>query len=301
MADQAEPEEPTFPVGAVTRLTGLSPDVLRAWERRYGVVEPLRTPGGTRRYRESDVVHLRRVKAAVDAGHRIGEVAKLDPAELERRLAARAEPPADPLQTALRALERLDGAEAERLISLQLAALGPVRFAREFALPLMDAVGEGWASRRLCVASEHLGSALVRSLLGSALRPTSARRGDPQVVFATPPGERHEIGLLVAALTALGAGAKPLYLGAELPPAELVHAVEASGAAALALSVVALPAAEAQRSIATLRRTLPREAELWVGGSLAAQLALPDDTVHIDSLEILEQRVEMLRVRTGAG
>jgi DNA-binding transcriptional MerR regulator len=301
MADRAEPEERTFPVGAVTRLTGLSPDVLRAWERRYGVVEPLRTAGGTRRYRESDVAHLRRVKAAVDAGHRISEVARLDPAELERRLGSRAEPPPDPLRSTLEALERLDGTEAEQLISLQLAALGPVRFARDFALPLMDAIGEGWASRRLCVASEHLGSALVRSLLGSVLRPTSARRGDPQIVFATPPGERHEIGLLAAALTALGAGARPLYLGADLPAEELVRAVETSGAAAVALSVVALPVAEAQRSIATLRRTLPPEAELWVGGSLAEQLALPDGALLVDSLETLEQRVEMLRVRTRAG
>ena len=67
-------DEVTFPVGAVSKLTGLSPHVLRAWERRYGVVEPLRSEGGTRRYRESDLEKLRLVKAAVDAGHRIGQV-----------------------------------------------------------------------------------------------------------------------------------------------------------------------------------------------------------------------------------
>lgn len=300
-SEEQEEKENTFPVGAVTRLTGLSPDVLRAWERRHHVVEPLRTPGGTRRYRESDIAHLQRVKAAVDAGHRIGEVARLDPAELERRLAIRAQPPRDPLEAALAALERLDGAEAERLISLQLAALGPARFARHFALPLANAIGEGWSSRRLCIASEHLGSALLRSLLGAALRPSAGHPGDPLVVFATPAGERHEIGLLVAALTAMAAGARPLYLGADLPGEELVRAVEAAGAAALAVGVVAMPPSEAQQALAALRGALPRDVELWVGGSLADQLELPQGALRIDSLEALEQRVDMLRIRHRAG
>jgi DNA-binding transcriptional MerR regulator len=65
--------EPTYSLGAVARLTGLSPHVLRAWERRYGAVRPLRTPGGTRLYRESDVARLRQLRAAVQAGHSISE------------------------------------------------------------------------------------------------------------------------------------------------------------------------------------------------------------------------------------
>ena len=291
-----EIEEVTYPMGAVARLTGLTPDVLRAWERRYRAVEPLRTEGGTRRYRASDLERLRLVKAAVDAGHRIGDVARLEREALERIVEA-PEEPAVPLEAVLGALDRLDAAEAERLISAQLSALGPMRFASAFALPLLAAIGDAWERRRLCVASEHLGSALLRSLLGTALRPTRAHRHGPRVVFGTLPGERHEIGLLIAALTAMGAGANPVYLGPELPADELLRAVEISDAAAIAISLVALPEGEALAGIEALRRELPENVELWVGGQLAGRLALPDGVHPIVSLTDLEHRVEQL----GAG
>src|SRR5688572_16347090 len=78
------PATPTYPLHAVVRMTGLSPEILRAWERRYRAIEPLRTPGGTRRYRAADVERLRLLKAAVAAGFRIGKVARLSAAELAR-------------------------------------------------------------------------------------------------------------------------------------------------------------------------------------------------------------------------
>ncbi len=292
-------EETTYPLGAAARLTGLSPDVLRAWERRYGVVEPLRTEGGTRRYRASDLERLRLVKSAVDAGHRIGEVAKLDAEELGRRIAAAPERAPDSLQPVLAALERLDAEEAERLIALQLAALGPVRFARQFATPLLEEVGVRWAARRLCIASEHLASGLLRSVLGASLRPTSASSSAPRIVFGTPPGERHEMGVLIAAILTLGAGGNPLYLGADLPVEELLGAVETVGAAALALSVVAMPVVEADDSLQSLAERLPRRVELWVGGPLAGELELPSRAVRIDDVEALEHRVAMLELRVG--
>lgn len=298
-----DPDEARLPVGKVSRLTGLSPDVLRAWERRYGAVRPLRSEGGTRRYREADVKRLHLLKAAIDAGHRIGEVAGLESDELERRLEGSAgglggEAATPALAPVLEALERLDSTEAERLISHQMAALGPVRFAREFAAPLATAIGAGWETRRLCVASEHLGSALLRALLGSALRPTAAHRGAPVVVFGTPPGEHHEIGLLVAALTALGAGADPLYLGADLPIGELAGAAVTRQAAALAVSVVALDSPEAREQLLGLRAALPSEIELWAGGAASAEL-LKLEGVRTMTLDAIERRVELLRVRAG--
>ena len=128
--------ETTYPLRAAARLTGLSPDLLRAWESRYGVVKPLRTSGGTRRYRAADLERLRLVKAAVDAGDRISVVAGLDPVELARRAAGTEKPSQAGLEPILSALERLDAEGAQRLLALQLSAMGPVSFAREFALPL---------------------------------------------------------------------------------------------------------------------------------------------------------------------
>ena len=82
---KTEPLELTYPLRTVARLTGLSPHVLRAWERRYEVVVPLRTEGGTRRYRSADLERLRLVKSAVDAGHRVGQIAQLGDAELKQK------------------------------------------------------------------------------------------------------------------------------------------------------------------------------------------------------------------------
>jgi DNA-binding transcriptional MerR regulator len=299
MADSES--ETTYSVGSVARLTGLSPDVLRAWERRYGVVTPLRTHGGTRRYRSTDLERLRLVKAAVDAGHRISEVARLDLSELERW--GHPPPttvPGGPLEEVMEALRRLDGVEADRLIAGQLAALGPTRFAQEFALPLVASLGEAWAGDRICVASEHLGSALMRSLLGTALRPSASLAGAPVVVFATPSGERHELGLLVAALTALGRGASPLYLGADLPASELVRAVEMTGARAIALGIVEVDARTGEKAVAELRCGLSEDVEVWVGGAASSALELPAGVERIESMRQLERRVELLRIRVGA-
>ncbi len=296
MAEKDARAEETYAVGRVARLTGVSPDVLRAWERRYAAVEPIRTPGGTRRYRARDIDRLRLLKAAVDAGHRIGEVARLSDGELEGRVSVRLAPDTGPIEEALAALGALDGVAAERVIAGQLAGLGPVRFAKEFALPLLTKIGQEWQEERLCVASEHLGSALLRSLLGSALRPTAAHRDAPVVVFATLPGERHDIGLLIAALVTLGAGAQPLYLGAELPVSELVYAAGVTGASAVALGAVAQPVAELVRDLESLCDALPPEVEIWLGGPGASGVEVPQRVRLLDVLARLEQRVELLRL-----
>jgi DNA-binding transcriptional MerR regulator len=289
-----EPTELTYPLRAASRLTGLSAELLRAWERRYRIVEPLRTAGGTRRYRASDLERLRLVKAAVDAGHRISQVASLDATELARCAA-----PSDlhasqaNLAPILTALDRLDADESQRLLNLELAALGPVRFAREFALPLVREIGERWADQRIGIASEHLATSVLRSMLGSALRPNDAARLGPTIVFATPSGERHELGLQSAALTAMGAGANPIYLGAELPVEDLLGAVASTRAVALALSLVTLPARQADRTISALRGGLPTDVCLWVGGAATANLPAIDGVERITDLEDFEKRVTL--------
>ena len=290
-----KPIELTYPLRTAARLTGLSPELLRAWERRHQVVTPQRTPGGTRRYTATDLHRLRLVKAAVDAGHRIGQVALLDASELERRIAATRPPsPTAPIAPIVAALERLDALETQRLLSLQLSATGPVRFAREIAIPLVHEIGDRWADGRLAVASEHLASGVLRAMLGSALQPTAFSPQGPRLVFATPAGERHELGLQMAALTALGAGGNPIYLGAELPADELLGAVVRTDADALALSVVTLSPGTAGRALLELREGMADDVCLWVGGAGARELELPAGVEQIDSLDQLEARVALL-------
>lgn len=299
----AKPEsgavELTYPLRTAARLTGLSRELLRAWERRHRVVEPLRTPGGTRRYTAADIERLRLVKAAVDAGRRISEVAHLEPAELKRRSAVAEARPTGRLDEILSALDHLDGVESQRLLSSQLSALGPARFSREVALPLVREIGERWVKGQMGIAREHLASGVLRSLLGSALQPTATSLLGPRIVFASPTGERHELGLLMAAITAVGAGANALYLGAEMPVEDLLGAVEDTDAEALALSLVTLPAAQAARIVRALRGGLASEVYLWLGGAGASEVELPQGVEHIASLEDLEQRVILLGVASA--
>lgn len=304
MAQATATKEPlalTYPLRTAARLTGLSPDVLRAWERRYGVVVPVRTPGGTRRYTAADLERLRLVKAAVDAGHRVGQVAKLEPSALRSIAEPELAAPTNRLEEVLTALDALDGAEAQRLLGLQLSSLGPVRFAVDFACPLVREIGERWAGNRLGIPAEHLATGVLRTMLGGALQPTPVSLLGPRIVFATPNGERHELGLLMAALTAMGGGANPLYLGAEVPVDDLLGAAEQARAAALAIGIVNLPPAQIECTLAALRGGLPPEVGLWVGGLAAAAVELPSGVERIDTLDSLEQRVGLLVASDGAG
>jgi DNA-binding transcriptional MerR regulator len=291
---ESKPLETTYSVRTASRLTGVSPELLRAWERRHRVVEPFRTPGGTRRYRTADLEKLRLVKAVVDAGHRIGRVARMDPEELRRSAAMAGREVADHLDDILSSVYRLDAGEVQRMLSLELMTLGPTRFAREVAIPLLHEIGERWAEGQLGIAQEHLGSGVLGALLGSALQPTAASLLGPKIVFGTPTGERHELGLRMAALTALAAGASPIYLGADLPVDDLLGAVEATGSQVLALSLVAVSRAQAQRSVGALRGGMSSKVQLWLGGVGARDLAPLDGVEHIESLEDLERKVVLL-------
>jgi DNA-binding transcriptional MerR regulator/methylmalonyl-CoA mutase cobalamin-binding subunit len=284
-------------VGAVTRLTGLSPHVLRAWERRYGAVSPLRSHGGTRRYRESDVARLRLLCAAVEAGQRIGDVARLSDAELRARVGALEDtgprPAVGPL---LEAVERLDTDELDRLLGVQLAALGPRLFTETVAVPLLRAIGEGWERGEVRVASEHLASVLVRSLLGAVLHPRGAARRGPRILFTTPAGERHELGVLMSAVTAAEAGARCTYLGPDLPVEEIAGAATRLGADVVALGIACLARADAEAALRALRGALRERVAVWIGGAGSRGLELPRGVERLD-LPDLDGRIALLAER----
>ena len=298
--ESAIPAEPTYSLGAVARLTCLSPHVLRAWERRYGAVTPLRTPGGTRRYRESDVARLRKLRSAVQAGHSISEVANATEAELERRLELTPLLPTPPLDPILDAIEQLDAPTTERLLGAQLAVLGATRFVRMVAAPLLHEIGTRWEAGQLCIASEHMASSILRNLLGTALRPTRAALQAPPILFTTLPGEAHELGALMAAVATADAGGHPVFLGGNLPLGEIVDAAAAVGASAVAVGMCHINGNDPQAALEVLRTSLPRRVELWVGGPGADALSLPSQVSRIgDTLE-LERKIALLLERGAA-
>jgi DNA-binding transcriptional MerR regulator/methylmalonyl-CoA mutase cobalamin-binding subunit len=282
--------EATYSVGAVARATGLSAHVLRAWERRYGAIEPRRTAGGTRRYTESELRRLLLLRRALAAGHAIGAVARLPASTIERMLEESEPPRPSATQGVLAALQRLDGREAERLLAMHLAALGPRAFAYEIAIPLLQEVGRRWERGELSVAAEHLGSSLARSLLGTALRASDGAARGPALLFSTPSGERHEFGLLVGALLAAASGVQVVYLGPDLPAGEVAEAARTLGAGVVVIGVVALHRRDTQRYVDELRRSLPAETEVWVGGATGADVEVGPGVVRLVDLPDLERR-----------
>lgn len=297
-------EELTFPLRVATRMTGLSAERLRAWEARYRAIDPIRTSGGARRYRASDLERLRLLRALVDAGHRIGDVAALDDAALREMAEPAAGPVApgpiwdrDHVEPLFKVLERLDVEAARRLLEARQSELEPVAFARSFVLPLLIEVGLRWERGEMSIAAEHLVSSLLSTMLVSALHASRSRDvPGPVVVFATPPGERHEVGLFVAALTAAHAGAESVCIGADIPVEDLVGAVLRSNASVLALGFATLDPAEGERAVRALRGRLPARVELWLGGSGIPRCAPIRGTVRIENLDQLAALVASKRM-----
>jgi len=293
-----------YPIRAVSKLTGLSVDTLRAWERRYGVVDPERDERG-RLYSDGDVERLKLLRQAVEQGHAIGRVAALPTDDVRALLARGGEPAPSPaaatpidLSALQSAVERFDGAAFRRELSRLAAVLPPRTLAREVALPFLHLVGEAWHEGKLGIAQEHLASAELRSLIGALARLQPMADGAPRLVLATPEGEPHELGTLCAALVAAGAGVGALYLGPSLPAAEVVSAARRLSARAVVLGFTGgSTAAHALACIAEVARTLPPAIELWVGGAGAPQAAGAggERVVALPDLDAFEKALGRLR------
>ena len=292
-------QAPRYPMRAVTRRTGLSPDVLRVWERRYGVVRPERSEGGQRLYSEADIERLLLLHRATLAGHSIREVAGLDAAALRTllrdagELAPNGVSPAPPrsaeeldaaLAEAMAAVERLDGAALEGTLKRAALARSSTWVLDRVMGPLLHRIGERWHDGTLSPAHEHLASATVRRVLAWIVDAYEPHEGAPRVVIATPAGETHELGAMLAAAAAAEEGWRTVYLGPDLPAANVAAAAAQVGARAVALSLIyPTPAARLVEEIRQLRGALPASVPLLLGGPAAER--------HEATLENLGARV----------
>jgi DNA-binding transcriptional MerR regulator/methylmalonyl-CoA mutase cobalamin-binding subunit len=272
-----------YPIRAVSKLTGIGIDTLRAWERRYGAVTPIRDDRG-RMYTEADVARLRLLHGAVEQGHSIGRLAELNNDQLRdlcTPAAAGVLPDTAPTGRAaldtsglLSALREYDGVGVDHELSRLAAVLRPIDLLDDVLMPVLTKVGDDWHSRRTRIAHEHLMSSTMRNLLGAFLRLYMRRQASVRLLFATPSGERHEIATLGAAMLAASAGLGVSYLGADLPAREIVESVEPAGAQVLVLGLTTAGADKArERELKTIVRQLPKSVELWAGGRGAERYA----------------------------
>ena len=269
---------PRHPIQVVARRTGLSADVIRVWERRYGVVTPERQASGRRLYSDRDIQRLTLLQRATDAGRRISEVAPLPDQALaglvaeDRREADRL-PAADAAghaKAALLAVREMDAGRLNRQLTAAATELPLPLFLDQVVTPLLTQIGDDWERGRLRIGHEHMASAVLRRLLSGMLG--REHEGGPLMLFTTVSGQRHELGLLMAAITAESEGWRALYLGPDMPAAEIAAAAIQSSARAVALGLSARSdAVLLSEQLRQLRLALPEAVALVVGGPLVGE------------------------------
>lgn len=256
---------------AVVRLTGIAPDTLRAWERRYGAVEPDRTDGGARRYSDTAVQRLVLLRTLVQDGHSIGEIARLDDEALRGMLGARsvAQRAADPFQhfreSYLAALVRFDASAAEAALVQASRSFAPRELVIDGLVPIMREVGDRWHAGTLTIAQEHLATQQVRTLLESRLSTHAFSAGAPKILFAAPDEHRHDLGLLCAASLAALHDLRPVMLGAEVPVTEIASAAERAHADVVVLACARGLTAAEKKTLPPRLRALAARCETWLG------------------------------------
>jgi DNA-binding transcriptional MerR regulator/methylmalonyl-CoA mutase cobalamin-binding subunit len=284
---------PSFNIAAVERDTGLSKDVLRMWERRYGFPVPSRDSNGERCYTVEQVERLRLIKRLMDQGHRPGKLITIPHDELTT-LAPRRSNPAVPeasvqkgeLDELLALIKQHDGSAYQQAMQQRLARQGLQHFVQDTVAPLTRQVGENWEDGSFEVFEEHLFTELTKRLLRQAIATLPGGPRAPRVLLTSVPEEPHVLGLLmVEALLALE-GAECIPLGTQMPLLDIGRAAEAHQADIVALSFSgAFPPRQIPGLLQQLRRVLPVTSALWAGGTGVARIAKSDDAEIIGTLD----------------
>ena len=309
-------ESALLSIGALARLSGIPVEMLRNWERRYGFPLPARLDSGHRRYAWPVVARLKRIKRALDVGYRpsfallaadrdlsaaLEESAQgadgIDPRSVEQLddAAATAE-----MEGWHGCIERLDSAELEQRIRAAWARYGAHDFVTRIAVPFLTAVGDAWESGALTVAHEHFASEVLESFLVGQWRPLAQAAHGPRVILATLEGERHSLGIHMAAVFLALRGFRIVFLGPSTPRRDIVAASTASGslAAVIGTSTAADPKRTA-RELAALRAELPTPIIAVVGGNDA--LPRIDGVVPMETFEAFRAWVDTLAAASGGG
>jgi len=318
---RSNPTTLRHPIGVVARRTGLKPDLIRAWERRYGAVTPGRTDTRRRFYSDEDIERLLLLRRVVSTGRGISQVAGLSTEELEALVESEAaqagmQTPAlaqvagaagDDLAEAflgrcVGAAQRLDMRELEMQIERASVAFSRTSLIEKLLVPLMHRIGDLWHQGALRPIHEHMASSVVRSFLGGMSGAYHPEISAPHLVATTPARQRHELGALLAAATAAGEGWQVTYLGPDLPPEEIAAAVLQKGARAVALSITYPPDDPMLvDDLRRLRRLLGPHPLLIAGGrACPAYSAVLQEIGALRMEDLAALRRELHALRNGA-
>ena len=265
-------------ISAVEREAGLSKDVLRMWERRYGFPKPVRDDNGERRYSAAEVAKLRAIKRLMDVGLRPGKIIAHTLDELnalaEGRVAPRREAGSRATEVEILALLSAHDAPAlQNMFANLMMRQGLQRFVLETLTSLNHAVGDAWMRGELAVFEEHLYTEQLQVALRTGINAFPRQLGVPRLLLTTFPGEQHGLGLLMVEALLVPEGAQCISLGPQTPIEDIRRAALAHEAHVIALSFSgAFPVRQAGDGLASLRRQLPAGIAIWAGGEMTRRI-----------------------------
>lgn len=298
--------ETAYSIRAVANKTGLSAHTIRAWEKRYKVLDPERTSTNRRVYGDADVARLQLLRRAVAAGHSIGLIARLDDGELEGLASTSTRAPEgksdkSALDFCRQAIRDLDGSALENRLRREIAGRGVAAALRDVVVPLLSEVGSNWQTGRGQIAHEHLASAVIRAELERVRADFRPSPNAPRLLVTTPSGQVHEMGALLVSVLAAGLGWQVAYLGPNLPAEEIGAASRQLRPRAVALSMV-YPLSDPQVAdeLRLIRREIGAGVGLIAGGGGAASYAEVLKEVGAETLDDLDSLSEALDRQTAS-
>ena len=244
-------------IGELSRRVGVSPELLRAWETRYGIVRPQRSAGGLRLYSEADERRVRLMRERMAAGLSAAEAARL--AQLEDDTPAGVVELSQLVRELAGSFDALDEPAAQAALDRLFGSYSLESALAQVILPFLRRIGERWAAAELSVAHEHFATNVVGGRLRALARGWGQGVG-PRAMLACPPGEQHELGLLCFGLLLRDRGWRIAYLGAATPPEDIAAALEELPSAAVVLAATTpQPFVEAREGISALAEALGAE------------------------------------------
>ena len=266
MAEQ-QYNEGLYPIGTVSEITGVNAVTLRAWERRYGLIQPERTPKGHRMYSQTDVDKIQQIVEQLGRGIAISRVAESLYVE-QTTESAEADVWKIYQARMIEAISQFDENVLDAIYN-EAMSLYPVDIiTRQLLTPLLISLGERWKTSKGSVAEEHFFSVFMRNKLGARFHHRNKRNTGPRLIAACLPGEHHEFGMLLFALAAHARGYRLILLGADLPLTELPHVVKRTHSDGVVLSgSVQLDASMLQDGLQELAQA--SSIPVFIGGQVA--------------------------------
>lgn len=278
--------ENKYPIKIVANKTGLSMHVIRVWEKRYNAIVPTRTDTNRRLYSTEDILKLQLLSKAIEEGHSIGNIAKLNLSDLkmlveedthERPISSSGDNTQDEvLNTAewvesfLSHIQTLDVKKLEFILQQASVSMSRPNLIDKVIVPIIEQIGKSWRDGDIRIYHEHIATVVIRSFLSTLTNALEYELNAPHIIVTTLKGHIHELGALIVAASAAAEGWKVTYLGPNLPAEEIAAVTNSIKPNMVCLSIV-YPAGDPViiQELEKIRQFLPTEISIIVGGRSA--------------------------------